>query len=374
MENSKFKENMKIKGLSKYACPYENGIRFYEETDDIRPSFFRDIDRILYSLAFTRYLNKTQVYSKEDNDHLSVRMTHVQYVSKIARTIGRALNLNEDLIEAASLGHDLGHTPFGHAGEKILNAISLENNEGFFNHNIQSVRLLMNVENYGKGYNLNVQVLDAIMCHNGEVALGKYCPNREKTKEMFLEEYNKSYYDKTVILSMRPMTLEGCVVRISDLIAYLGKDIEDAVRLKKISFDDIPDNIKNVLGTSNREIVNTIILDIINNSFDKDYIELSSDVYEAVEELKKFNYENIYYKVMSSDEEKELEVMFRSVFQMLLSNFDNEETVFYKSYLSKMSEEYKNNNSKVRIILDYIAGMTDDYLISQYNNSKLSVL
>ena len=139
MLNKDIYENMKIKNLSKYACSYEKGIRLKEENDDLRPSFYRDIDRILYSLAYTRYLDKTQVFTHGKNDHLSRRMTHVQFVSKIARTIGRALNLNEDLIEAASLGHDLGHTPFGHVGEAILNKISLEHNEGYFNHNIQSV-------------------------------------------------------------------------------------------------------------------------------------------------------------------------------------------------------------------------------------------
>ena len=145
INNNKIYDNMKIKNLSEYACSYDSAIRFNKEEEDFRPSFFRDIDRVIYSLSFTRYLDKTQVFTHAENDHLSRRMTHVQYVSKIARTIGRALNLNEDLIEASSLGHDLGHTPFGHVGEKILNEISLENNEGFFNHNIQSVRLLMDV-------------------------------------------------------------------------------------------------------------------------------------------------------------------------------------------------------------------------------------
>lgn len=360
-------ENMKIKNLSKYACPYEDAIRFKNEDNDIRPSFFRDIDRILYSLSYTRYLNKTQVFSYEENDHLSVRMTHVQFVSKIARTIGRALNLNEDLIEAASLGHDLGHTPFGHVGEAILNEISLENNEGYFNHNIQSVRLLMNVENYGKGYNLTLQVLDAIMCHNGEFANIEYHPV-EKTKEDFLEEYYKSYEDRNVLKQMKPMTLEGCVVRISDMIAYLGKDIEDAVRLNKVTFADIPENIKKVLGTSNREIVNTITLDIIRNSLNKNYIKLSREVFNAIVDLKKYNYENIYYKVYSKEERDKLELMFRTLFKKYLNDLENnnENSVIISKYLNKMSEEYKNNNSYARIVIDYIAGMTDEYLIKQY--------
>jgi len=370
MKNNEIYENMKIKNLSKYACPYENGVRFNEEEEDLRPSFFRDIDRIIYSLSYTRYLDKTQVFTHAENDHLSRRMTHVQFVSKIARTIGRALNLNEDLIEAASLGHDLGHTPFGHVGESILNEISLENNEGFFNHNIQSVRLLMKVENYGKGYNITLPVLDAIMCHNGEFALGEYYPE-EKSKEQFLKDYENSYKDKSVLKTFKPMTLEGCVVRISDMIAYLGKDIEDAVRLNIISFDSIPDDIKNVLGTNNSEIVNTIILDIINNSLNKNYIKLSDDVFNAIVKLKKFNYENIYYKAYTKDELDNINNMFRNLFNKYLDDLNNEnkESLIYQSFLNTMSEEYINSNSKVRIILDYMSGMTDDYIIKQYKNS-----
>ena len=366
MNEEIIENNMKISNLSKYACSYEKGIRLKEENSDFRPSFYRDIDRILYSLAYTRFLDKTQVFTHFGNDHLSRRMTHVQFVSKIARTIGRALNLNEDLIEAASLGHDLGHTPFGHVGEAILNEISLENNCGYFNHNIHSVRLLMNIENYGKGLNITVPVLDAIMCHNGEFALGEYHP-KEKTVDEFLKEYNESYNNREVLLKMRPMTLEGCVVRISDLIAYLGKDVEDGVRLGLVKFDDIPSNVKKVLGTSNREIVNTVILDIISNSYGKNYIKLSDDVYKSIVDLKKFNYENIYIKSYTEEEKNELNNMFRSLFNKYMNdlNTNNTESTIYKSYLSNMSEEYKNN-SKERIIIDYLAGMTDSYIKKQY--------
>ena len=358
-------ENMKIKNLSKFACPYENGIRFNEEIEDMRPSFFHDIDRILYSLSYTRYLDKTQVFTHAENDHLSRRMTHVQFVSKIARTIGRALNLNEDLIEAAALGHDLGHTPFGHVGERILNEISLENNEGYFNHNIQSVRLLMSVENYGKGFNITLPVLDAIMCHNGEFALGEY-HKKNKSKEDFLKEYEESYHNKELLKTLKPMTLEGCVVRISDMIAYLGKDIEDAVRLNIISFDDIPLEIKKVLGTNNREIINTIILDIINNSMNNDYIKLSDDIFKAIVELKKFNYENIYSRAYTDEELNHINKMFRTLFKKYLKDLKNDKSYIYVNYLVKMNDEYRKNNSDVRIVLDYISGMTDDYIIKQY--------
>ncbi len=365
-------EVMKIKDLSPYACPYDKGIRLKEEIEDMRPSFFRDIDRILYSKAYTRYLDKTQVWTHGNNDHLTRRMTHIQYVSKIARTIGRALRLNEDLIEASSLGHDLGHTPYGHVGEAILNKISLENQCGYYNHNIQSVRLLMNIENNGYGLNISIPVLDAIMCHNGEFALGKYVPTKKSEKE-FIDEYNRSYDDKELLTKLKPMTLEGCVVRVSDLIAYLGKDIEDAMRLNIVSFEDVPQSIKNILGTTNKEIVNTIILDIIKNSINKNYIKLSDDVFNAIVDLKRFNYENIYNKAYTKEDLTKIEDIFRSLFNKYLKDLkeNNTKSIIYTSYLDNMSSEYKNTK-KERIVIDYLAGMTDDYIEKQYRTLKQS--
>ena len=175
----------KEENLSKYATKSSESIRLVEEESDLRPAFFRDIDRIIHSLSYTRYSDKTQVFSYKENDHISKRMVHVQLVSKIARTIGRALNLNEDLIEAIALGHDIGHTPIGHEGEYILDEISQRELGESFAHNIQSVRHCMYVEKSGKGLNLSIQVLDGIMCHNGEMLSNKYIP-MEKTKEDFL--------------------------------------------------------------------------------------------------------------------------------------------------------------------------------------------
>ena len=355
--------------LSKYACPDSDAIYLHENKDDFRTPFFRDIDRIIYTLAFVRYSDKTQVFSFKENDHLTKRMIHIQYVAKIARTIGRALGLNEDLIEAASLGHDLGHTPFGHVGEAILNEISLENNEGYFNHNVHSVRLLMYIENYGKGLNITLQTLDAIMCHNGEFASQMY-EVKKKSKEEFLKEYESCYKDRAAIKKLRPMTLEGAVVRISDLIAYLGRDIEDAKRMGLIDFSDIPLSIKENLGTSNREIVNTIVMDIINNSIGKDYIKLSDNVFKSIVELKKFNYENIYYKAYTEEEKDKLKLMLNTLFNKYMKDLENNNTDsnIIKSFLANMSDEYKNNNSNARIVIDYIAGMTDDYTLREYNN------
>lgn len=356
------------KYLSKYATLDSEAIYLRDVSNDFRTPFFRDIDRIIYTLAFTRYSDKTQVFSFKSNDHLTKRMIHVQYVSKIARTIGRALALNEDLIEASALGHDLGHTPFGHVGEEILNKISLDCGEGYFNHNIHSVRLLMDIENYGNGKDITLQTLDAIMCHNGELPQSEYHPVK-KTKEEFLKEYKLSYKDKTIIKKLRPMTLEGCVVRISDLIAYLGRDIEDAMRLNIVSFKDIPDSIKKYLGNNNRDIVNSLINDVIENSLDKSYIKVSDEVYNAIVDLKDFNYKNIYAKAYTKEERISLERMLNTLFNCYMNDlkYNNKDSNIIKSYLSNMSDEYKNSNSHERIVIDYIAGMTDDYCRSEYN-------
>lgn len=361
------KMNNHNKQLSNYACKNEEAIYLKLNDNDIRTPFFRDIDRIIYSLAFIRYQDKTQVFSKIYHDHISKRMIHVQFVSKIARTIGRALGLNEDLIEAASLGHDLGHVAFGHQGEYILNDLSLKHHEGYFNHNIESVRNLMFLENYGNGLNISVQVLDAIMCHNGEFALGEYRP-KEKTIEEFLKEYEESYHNKEILMTMRPMTLEGCVVRVSDLIAYLGRDIDDAVRLKILKREEIPESITKVLGSTTKDIVNTCVMDIIKNSMDKNYIRLSKEVFKAIEELKRFNYEHIYNKAMTKEEKEELKHMFEVLFETYVKDIENnnETSPIIYSYLRNMNKEYRENNTKERIVIDYIAGMTDDYFLKEY--------
>lgn len=369
-------DNMKIhnKYLSKFACQDSDAIYLKNVENDFRTPFFRDIDRVIYTLAFTRYSDKTQVFSFKENDHLTKRMMHVLYVSKIARTIGRALSLNEDLIEAASLGHDLGHTPFGHVGEAILNEISLKNNEGYFNHNIHSIRLLLYIENHGNGKNITLQTLDAIMCHNGEFAQSNYVP-KKKSKEDFINDYISSYKNKDTIKKFIPMTLEGCVVRISDLIAYLGRDIEDAIRLNMIKIDDVPENILKHLGRNNKEIVNTLIMDVINNSMGKNYIKISPQIFKAIVELKKYNYENIYYKAYTDAEREKLKLMLNTLFTKYLDdlNKNNVKSNIIKSYLNNMSEEYKNENSKERIVIDYIAGMTDDYCLNEYNKYLKSI-
>lgn len=354
--------------LSIYATKSSSGIRLMKENldDDIRPNFYHDIDRIIHSLSYTRYMNKTQVFSFNTNDHISKRIIHVQLVSKIARTIGRALNLNEDLIEAIALGHDIGHTPIGHTGEAILNEISIRELGCMFNHNIQSVRNYLTIERNGNGSNLTIQTLDGIMCHNGEMPLNIYEPST-KTKEEFIKEYEECYTDKETLKKIRPMTLEGCVVRISDIIGYIGRDIEDAISIGILKREDVPDNIKKVLGTTNKEIVNTIILDIVSNSINKPYIKLSDQVFKAIFDLKAFNYKYIYSKANTKEQLEYYKNGMNLLFSKYLSDLENNnyESEIYRIFLDDMNSKYKENNSNKRIVIDFIAGMTDDYFMKQ---------
>lgn len=356
--------------LKEYATKDCDAIHLSPYEEDMRPSYFRDIDRIIHSSAYTRYLDKTQVFSLVNNDNITKRIVHVSLVSKLARTIGRALSLNEDLIEAIALGHDLGHVPFGHTGERILNELSLKYDNTYFNHNVQSVRLLMNVENNGIGLNLTLQTLDGILCHNGEFALDEYRP-MEKNIDLFLKQYENCYIEKTQVSKLVPMTLEGCVVRISDVIAYIGRDIEDAVRLGIIKKEDIPSSIKDVLGNDNKTIVNTILLDVITNSMNKDYIKMSDDVFKALVDLKKFNYENIYAKANSKEQIEIYKNMFNYLFDFYLKNINNLNNDINVIFLNDMSEEYLKNTSDARKVIDYIAGMTDEFFMKQYNKYKL---
>ena len=355
--------------MSMYATKSSDGVRLKEFKEDIRPNYFRDIDKIIYSHCYSRYIDKTQVFSFKNNDHITKRIIHVQLVSKIARTIGRALNLNEDLIEAISLGHDVGHVPFGHVGESILNEISLKYLDEPFKHNVQSVRNLMVLENNGKGINLCVQVLDGILCHNGE-KLQKIYNYKHKTTEEFIKEYNKCYTKEK--FDLVPMTLEGCVVRLSDVIGYLGRDIEDAITLGIIDKEDIPINIRKKLGENNSSIISLIINDVIINSINKPYIKLSDEYYNLMNELLDFNYKNIYAKAYTNDEKNKIKEMFNDIYKSYLIDLEtnNINSSICKVFLNEMNEEYKNNTSNERIVIDYISGMTDDFFVNEYN--KLS--
>lgn len=348
------------------ATKSSEAVRFHPIDDDIRAPFFRDVDRIIHALSYTRYADKTQVYSFKQNDHISERMLHVQLVSKVARTIGRALNLNCDLIEAIALGHDVGHTPLGHTGEALLNEISLRELGEYFAHNIQGVRHYMEVENHGEGLNLSVQVLDGIMCHNGEMLSNVYTPVA-KTKEEFLREYQEAYHDLKASSHNHPMTLEGCVVRISDIIGYIGRDIEDAIELGLFERSELPKEITEVLGNTNSDIMNTIILDIIENSLDKPYIALSERVYRALFALKKFNGENIYSKSMTKEDIEYYRSGMNQLYHIYLDDIkaNRIESVIYTVFLNSQSPRYLKATDARRKVIDFIAGMTDDMFIRE---------
>ncbi len=371
-EEAKLNFLAKEKNLSIYATKSSDAIRLKTEEEDIRPSFFHDIDRIIHALSYSRYADKTQVFPYKENDHISKRMIHVQLVSKVARTIGRALNLNEDLIEAIALGHDIGHTPLGHQGEYILNEISQRELGEEFSHNIQSVRHYRYVEHKGKGLNLTIQVLDGIMCHNGEMLSNEYYPMKKDTAE-FLKEYELSYTNPSYTKSCRPMTLEGCVVRISDIVGYIGRDIEDAIILGKIKRSEIPKEITNVLGTTNKEIINTIVSDIIKESLNKPYIKMSAEVYKALFALKRFNSKHIYSKSMSPEDQEYYKNGMNKLYNIYIEDLskENKESLIYKTFINEQSEEYLKNTSTKRQVIDFIAGMTDEFFISELSRHNI---
>ena len=353
--------------LSIYATKSTESIRLNDEKEDIRTPFFRDIDRVIHSMSFTRYTGKTQVFSFNNNDHVSMRMVHVQLVSKIARTIGRMLNLNEDLIEAIGLGHDIGHTPLGHTGEHILNSIAKKELNETFLHNIQSVRVYMTLEHNGIGNNLSIQVLDGVMCHNGESIEQIYKP-KKKTKEEFLNDYYKSLKSKKYASTLVPMTLEGCVVRISDVIAYLGRDIEDAIRIGKLDINVLPESITKVLGNNNSDIVNNIVIDIVQNSYNKPYIKMSDKVFKAINELKDFNYKYIYNNANSKKDIEFYEQAFNTLYNTYIKDLEcnRNNSAINEIFLKEMDNNYIKNTKKERIVIDFLAGMTDDFFLSEY--------
>ncbi|MDI6618096.1 MAG: HD domain-containing protein [Clostridiales bacterium] len=375
------KNNAKREGrtLSKYACRSLQGIRLFPEREEmpdrenIRPVFFHDGDRIIHSRAYTRYIDKTQVFFLFDNDHITHRVLHVQLVSKIGRMIGRCLKLNEDLIEAIALGHDIGHVPYGHDGESYIDEICSSKGFGYFCHNAQSVRSLMELEDHGRGLNLTLQVLDGVLAHNGEQLQSRYEPDTGKDWDRFLDEYSKCWKVKNFSTGIVPMTLEGCVVKVSDIISYIGRDIEDAMTVRMIKREDIPKGIVKVLGNNNRDIINKLIRDIVLNSYDKPYLRFSKDVYDALNELFDFNRERIYNNPFKTKENGKIKNMFKLLFETYIKqlNEKDESSLIYGEHLKEMSDSYKENNSNARIVVDYIAGMTDSYFNRQFNDLVL---
>ncbi|MBE6852633.1 MAG: HD domain-containing protein [Ruminococcus sp.] len=357
--------------LSRFACKSSESKRLNEEeiSDrlNIRPAFFHDADKIIHSKAYTRYIDKTQVFSLFDNDHITHRVLHVQLVSKIARMIGRCLGLNEDLIEAIALAHDLGHVPYGHDGERYLDEICRKNDLGYFCHNAQSVKFLMELEKRGKGLNLSLQVLDGVLAHNGEIIQSKYEPDTTKDFDRFISEYNSCFTEENYSKKLVPMTLEGCVVRISDVIAYIGRDVEDAITLRLINREDLPEEVTSVLGNTNSTIINALITDIIVNSFDKPYLRISEKIFAALKSLMDYNYKNIYKNPIIKDEDLKIKNMFFTLYDKYIRSIESADKTsdIYSNYLdsfdSSYIEKYIQSKNTGRLVVDYISGMTDRY-------------
>ncbi|UCF58214.1 MAG: HD domain-containing protein [Deltaproteobacteria bacterium] len=354
--------------LSPYACLSRQAVR-REEEDKIlnghRQNFSLDTDRILHSLAYSRYIDKTQVFYLIRNDHITHRVLHVQLVSKIARTVGRLLRLNEDLIEAIALGHDIGHTPFGHDGERFLSEVSKIYSLGHFLHNVQSVRFLEKIERKGKGWNLTLQVLDGILCHDGEVHSQALQPKTDKDFHTLDIEMKEK--EKNPSMDIWPMSLEGCVVRIADTISYIGRDIEDAIRLGLIKRNELPEDSRRILGETNGTIVYTLVEDLVVNSLDKPYACFSPEVGEALKKLKEFNQNRIYMSGKVKQQTPKIKLMFELLFKKYFRDLEtgNENSDIQRGFLEGMSSEYKDHTPAAGIVRDFIAGMTDEYFLGQ---------
>lgn len=357
-----------------YRTPNEAALRRLSDWDKntlLRPAYVRDVEKILHVPYYNRYADKTQVFSFYKNDDITRRALHVQLVSRIARNIGSLLGLNEDLIEAIALGHDIGHTPFGHAGEKYLSECLQEHTGRYFNHNVHSVRVLDGIMRR----NISLQTLDGILCHNGEFAMKEYRPVPLEDFESFDEKYESCYIDQKNIGKLVPYTLEACVVRVCDMIAYLGKDRQDAVRANLIPDESIFD--EQAFGKSNPEIINNMIVNIVENSYGKDYIMLDEEYYQAIKATKKENYEKIYFNdVVERTYKESIAPMMHQMYEQLLKDIEsgNKNSMLFKhhvNYVVQNSQSYGGENyfevtEKNQMVVDYIASMTDDYFIDLY--------
>lgn len=365
--------------LSSYATKNSQCIKVKQTVStkdefDIRWPFEEDIDRVLYCKSYQRYVDKTQALSFFRSAHISKRSIHVQWVSRIARQIGRGLSLNLDLIEATSLGHDLGHAPYGHVGEKAINEILEEKGYGYFCHNANSVRNVLFIEREGMGYNVSLQVLDGILCHNGEMLSQKYEPDTTKTVEQFWHEYEECWHKKDTSLKIKPMTLEGCVVRVSDVISYIGKDIEDAIRVGIIRREDLPEKVTQVLGNDNKTIINHLIGDIVIHSYQKPYLRFSTEVFDALQELLQFLSKNVHNHPVLVKENAKLVRMIKELYDVYYEEITAQDSSHpIIEYVNKMVPQYKETNP-ILIVADYLSGMTDSYVLHEYQKIFLPKL
>lgn len=360
--------------LSPYAARSSAALR-RQPADPVLAAGYRlpyaaDGDRIIHSRAYSRYIDKTQVFSLIDNDHITHRVLHVQLVSKIGRTIGQFLRLNTDLIEAIALGHDIGHTPFGHDGEQILSALCEESGIGRFRHSIQSIQFLSCVENRGRGWNLSLQTLDGILCHNGELIDGVLHPKPALTLDAFDRELSTARFSPH--WQPVPMTLEGCVVRLADTFAYIGRDVDDACRLGLISWQDLPLDITERLGSSNGSIVHTLVTDLIQQSTGKPGLTLSPDIAHALIRLKDFNRRHIYHHPAIKTHLTTVRQLYRELFDRFCTDLarNRQDSVIMKDFLDGLSPDYRETHRIEEVVRDFIAGMTDRYFLSLFPKER----
>ena len=344
-----------------------------------RPTFAHDIDKIMHCPYYNRYTDKTQVFSLCKNDDITRRSLHVQLVSRIARTIGAALHLNLDLIEAIALGHDMGHPPFAHTGESYLNDLYFKQTGRHFYHNIHSVRVLDRIY----PYNISLQTLNGIAAHNGELECEEYYPVPLHSFDEFDRIIENCYTDPAAVQSMMPCTLEGAVVRLSDIIAYLGKDRQDAARAK-MADESVFSNED--IGSINAEIINNLAVNVIENSYGKPYVKLDAKHFKALRKSRLDNYKLIYnYAAAAASLDTTVRPMMAEIYGQLLDDLKagNRHSPIYRYHIDFVNAIYYKRdipyemNDPHDIVVDYIASMTDDYFIELHGylfpNSPLKV-
>ena len=361
--------------VSPYATKNEDVIRRQERPSDVpqiyRPPFSKDADKILNSLYYNRYADKTQVFSFYRNDDLSRRALHVQLVSRIARNIGAVLGLNADLIEAIAIGHDMGHTPFGHAGEHALHALYHARTGRCFRHNLHSVRVLDTII----PYNISLQTLDGIVCHNGELPQAAYRPHPLTDFAVFDARMEDCIRDEDGDRKLVPATLEGCLVRICDMLAYLGKDRQDAVRAHLIPSEDV--FTETAVGKSNAEVINNLEVNLIEMSYGKPYLMLDAEHFEALLQLKQENYDKIYMQNRVQQQIRDtvipmMEQMYEQIYRDAVTH--NTASCLYRHHIAAVKEKqiwypaerpYEESDPH-DLTMDFIAAMTDDYFVDYY--------
>ena len=359
-----------------YACTNDMVIRRDDTHDRAnlwRPAFVRDCEKILHIPYYNRYSDKTQVFSLYRNDDISRRAQHVQLVSRIARNIGAVLGLNLDLIEAISLGHDIGHTPFGHEGERILDDLYCGHTGRHFNHNIHSARVLDVIF----PLNLSLQTLDGIICHNGELEQQEYTPVHYTDFSTFDAKMERCTLDPKKNKGLIPSTLEACVMRVSDIIAYLGKDRQDAIRLELIPDDSL--FAGEDIGKTNAEIINNMTVNILENSYGKPFLQMDRSFYEAFSRGKKQNYQLIYgNEKISKVFGEQIRPMMEQIYEQLLRDLQQhkKDSYIYTHHIDyineytrylRRSKPYEESDPN-ELVVDYIASMTDDYLIDLHGH------